>query len=427
MLHQTEHDTTNPQQGTPNKTNFSLRSADGASGHSYTAVRERNSKEERCPQNAFPFENRQQTPDDTLTTLIIREKTGKKVFNNPGKVTEALNKCNTLGKYIKDGACSILGRGSAMKVKVGLTSKGPVDYNNLTKLGEWDVQIWPVGTSKSPYYYGTISPVDVETKQEYILNKLEVLGGEGAIIKEVRRLRGEQVRLKFEGRLPNQVAIGNVSYTVTEHRLPPLQCYKCNKYGHGTLTCKGQARCNNCSRYHATYRCEYPPYCHLCSQEGHSPRSDHCQIHKEAVEIDNDVHNRKISIEEGKSKLQKLNPPAKTKIYTRNTVLNKYTTRAGQNRPPPQTTLIQDETPSTPSRPLSPNIATYNIPTQNRFALLDTEDYPPSQDPLIEHSYATALHTGQPQKQKTDKNQLRTQTTNKKEKSPPQKNNHKHR
>lgn len=89
---------------------------------------------------------------------------------------------------------------------------------------------------------GVITGIPTNVSEDQIKESVE-----GAKVIAVRRLKttwnGERcdslvVMLKFEEeRLPTNVYTGYMSYVVKPYVLPPLRCFKCQKYGHVAAVC----------------------------------------------------------------------------------------------------------------------------------------------------------------------------------------------
>ena len=71
-----------------------------------------------------------------------------------------------------------------------------------------------------------------------------------------------------------KICIGFQRYRVEKrYKLPPIQCFKCQKFGHTTLTCKSRINiCRKCSGSHTTKECtSLTLICALC--KGNHPAS----------------------------------------------------------------------------------------------------------------------------------------------------------
>lgn len=66
--------------------------------------------------------------------------------------------------------------------------------------------------------------------------------------------QNKSLRITFQGRLPERVVIGHISYLVQQYIIPIPKCYKCQIYGHGTMACKNKQGCSKCSEFNDTFK-----------------------------------------------------------------------------------------------------------------------------------------------------------------------------
>lgn len=85
--------------------------------------------------------------------------------------------------------------------------------------------------------------------------------------------------------LPETVEAGYVKIRVRPYIPNPRRCYTCQKFGHGSLSCRGKQTCARCSKTdHASEGCTAPPRCVNCSGD-HAAYSRSCQQWKKEKEI----------------------------------------------------------------------------------------------------------------------------------------------
>ncbi|KAI2664043.1 Nucleic-acid-binding protein from transposon X-element [Labeo rohita] len=87
-----------------------------------------------------------------------------------------------------------------------------------------------------------------------------------ARVNEVRRLKVNRngnmqdslsVMINFDQeKLPEKVYIGFMCYDVRLYIPPPIRCFKCQRYGHVAVVCKGKQRCGKCSGEHEYGKCQ---------------------------------------------------------------------------------------------------------------------------------------------------------------------------
>ncbi|XP_037774586.1 uncharacterized protein LOC119571266 [Penaeus monodon] len=158
-------------------------------------------------------------------------------FNNPIKLTNALNKSD-FQKYIIEDSLRVLGTGKAIRFEVHISKLKPL--NQIKKLGDWEIKCkQPVSSRNIGCSYGTIFPVEIDLTPDEIAEKIRIIGGNNIEIVEVTRIKKsnrdkenenkwiptKSLRLTFKGRLPEKVAIGHTSYSV-HHNFPHTKMFQ---------------------------------------------------------------------------------------------------------------------------------------------------------------------------------------------------------
>ena len=107
---------------------------------------------------------------------------------------------------------------------------------------------------------GVITGIPIYEDLEKI--KRSIPGGEVRRLKRLlRTVNGEKVEslsvlLEFQDLvLPDEIKIGYMSFPVRPYVPPPLRCYKCQRYGHIAMACKGKQRCAKCGGEHRFEDC----------------------------------------------------------------------------------------------------------------------------------------------------------------------------
>ena len=93
--------------------------------------------------------------------------------------------------------------------------------------------------------------------------------------------------LSFEtSRLPTHLLAGHLRYEVRVFIPNPLRCFKCQRFGHGTKTCRQSARCMMCGEPpHDGSGCTSPRTCLNCESSEHVANSTHCPTWKKEKEV----------------------------------------------------------------------------------------------------------------------------------------------
>lgn len=99
--------------------------------------------------------------------------------------------------------------------------------------------------------------------------------------------------------LPSKVSLGYMMYNVREYVPKPLRCFKCQRFGHTAINCKGKRRCARCGEDHDYEKCKrgVQPKCCNCGGD-HSVAYGGCEVMKRQVEIQQVRVQNKISYAE---------------------------------------------------------------------------------------------------------------------------------
>ena len=82
--------------------------------------------------------------------------------------------------------------------------------------------------------------------------------------------------------LPDTLVIGWLRKDVRVFVPNPLRCYKCQRFGHGSSTCRQTARCQKCGEApHEGSECTAPQLCLSCGSSDHLVSSSQCPVWKE--------------------------------------------------------------------------------------------------------------------------------------------------
>lgn len=98
----------------------------------------------------------------------------------------------------------------------------------------------------------------------------------------------ESVLLYFrpDRAMPQRILLGFTSHPVDEFFGPPVQCFRCRRYGHIANFCRGPIRCKVCAGAHNHKECtsRQNPRCANCGG-GHSAAFGGCPIKRAASTI----------------------------------------------------------------------------------------------------------------------------------------------
>lgn len=146
------------------------------------------------------------------------------------------------------------------------------------------------------------------------LSEQELLEGfEGQNVVNVQRIKirrdGKEISTKHviltfsTSVLPESVEAGYVKIPVRLYIPNPRRCYKCQRFGHGSLSCRGKAACPKCSLPdHSSDTCEAPLHCVNCMGE-HAAYSRLCPQWKKEKEIIALKYKENITFREARQRL----------------------------------------------------------------------------------------------------------------------------
>lgn len=104
--------------------------------------------------------------------------------------------------------------------------------------------------------------------------------------KEGKRYESLSILLTFEGKIPERVQLGFISYSVREFVPKPLRCFKCQRIGHVAAVCRGRMRCPKCGDEHEYDKCPDNAVRKCCNCGGpHSAAFGGCEVQLEAREV----------------------------------------------------------------------------------------------------------------------------------------------
>ena len=109
-------------------------------------------------------------------------------------------------------------------------------------------------------------------------------------------------------KLPERVKLGYTVVPVTMFIPNPLRCFKCQRFGHGQLACRGKPTCFRCGgEGHAGTDCSATPKCSNC-QGGHMASSKDCPLWKSEKQIVEIKHSKNISFRDARVLFNQINP-----------------------------------------------------------------------------------------------------------------------
>ena len=210
------------------------------------------------------------------------------IFPRPSQRIISINKA-FLAQYNPQSLTSVKTRDGTK-----LFVQNPKDYINLQKFvvaNDIPHVIFKLREDRSTKF--VIRNIDEQTLPVEILDELKRL--EFPILR-VAQLKSnnhggllpmflvEMTQSKKTDEFPKLRGLLNMSIRVEPYKAPtaPLQCFRCQRYGHGANSCNAMQRCVKCGMEHSAKGCEIPHElfkCALCG-ENHSASYKGCQIYK---------------------------------------------------------------------------------------------------------------------------------------------------
>ena len=243
--------------------------------------------------------------------VLIKFLDDKVRFTNPRELNVVLNK-SPFHKYMVQYSVRNLGNGNGCRLEVNDPNGKMPPVEEIKKVDTYDVRCWhPLEPTE---FLGKISPISTDVSIEYLYENLEVLNGEKAVITYLKRMRGSNgeptmtVIIGTEGVLPREVATDNVAFPVTRYVRPPLRCFKCHMFGHGTLTCQfSKRRCVRCGDFHENLQdCTKNYFCIFC-KGNHRYSSRECPVNIRAWDIEYRKNTNQIDIPKARKEFSELN------------------------------------------------------------------------------------------------------------------------
>lgn len=133
--------------------------------------------------------------------------------------------------------------------------------------------------------------------------------------KQVSFVDRQMVIVTFLGnKIPDTLKINLVRFTVDPYVHPVIQCFKCLRYGHTSVQCRGKPRCKTCGNEHNNDE-ECEKFCIHCNSNEHTSVSKECSIYIKQQNIKKTMAFENISFKEAEFVVEN---PSYAKISTNN-------------------------------------------------------------------------------------------------------------
>lgn len=179
--------------------------------------------------------------------------------------------------------------------------------SNLLAFGDVEVTVTPhrsMNTSR-----GVVSDEDLlNLSEEELLEgwqEQDVIKVQRITIKrDDKEIRTKHLILTFATSvLPESIETGYTKTRVRPYIPNPRRCFKCQRFGHGSQSCRGRLTCAKCSKQeHSSDNCTSPPHCANCDGE-HASYSRSCPTWKKEKDIITLKVKENISFQEARKRV----------------------------------------------------------------------------------------------------------------------------
>lgn len=178
--------------------------------------------------------------------------------------------------------------------------------------------------------------------------------------------------------LPETVEAGYVKIRVRPYIPNPRRCYTCQKFGHGSQSCRGKQTCAKCSKTdHVSESCTAPPHCVNCSGD-HAAYSRSCQQWKKEKEIIALKVKENISYPEARRRLAITHKIAYADVARQGAAPRAATVQSGTSLRGPEETSsapqVQTATPAAPQGNGGPKTANVSAAASRSAQLTNTTE-----------------------------------------------------
>ena len=264
------------------------------------------------------------------TKVLIRTETGKL---NPVRVQQQVS--DLLGRP----DVKIISRNNLLII----IAKNDVETTKLSLIKNLDGVAANAHVAAKPKYCIIGVPVNVDdetiklgTGCESATRIFKSIGGS--------KVASPVVILSFQGKVPDRVKLGYLSFKVKPFVREPIRCYKCNAYGHIAANCANKTKCPRCLGEHSLKECpnkEAEKRCATCNSTNHHTGQAACpqrKIEKDAIlrrATKNFTHVKSLTVAKNKVVSAETTPAPKVLTATPSSSLGKQAnapTKEHQNK-----------------------------------------------------------------------------------------------
>ena len=216
-----------------------------------------------------------------------------------------------------------------------------------------------------------------------------------------QRVRTNSVILSFaKAKVPEKINVGYERISVRPYVPLPMRCFKCQKFGHGSMRCKSiKTICGRCTGEHDSKDCKLTPKCMNCSGDHPSYDRNNCESYKLETEIITYKVNKDVSFPEARKHIMDTrgNTPVANVTYSAR-VVNKPTTcnvscQTNLSVPFDQTVsfLVQTSNISTNTSDESPTPSSQSSTSEPSNSLPSSVVVEATQQPKLDKNYTSNM------------------------------------
>lgn len=246
------------------------------------------------------------------TVILIKLKNeDSSVLSNPFLVNNLIMDSEFKQLNIEDIRLNKMRNIIAVEAKNELSYEITEQMTKITKLGPFDVQCEVPNSDK--FKYGVIQPISEDIDLDELKDKIN--NNNMIQIVKIDRLKKklnknwintQSIKLTIKkGNFPDNIKIGYLKFNIRPYVNEPMQCYRCQRLGHTSKSCKARfPRCMLCGESHTKDQCDSEKKkCANCYGE-HSANSKQCQIINEARKLEKLKANHKIDYETARNQMR---------------------------------------------------------------------------------------------------------------------------
>lgn len=248
-------------------------------------------------------------------TILIRfqpEEAGK-VINNPFLINKLITNSDFRYLPIKDIRPNKAQKLIAIEFKTELTEEKIGQLISITELGDYNVTCQIPNSDK--YIQGVISPIPTDISLDELR---EGINSENEItIVKIERLKrkvdtgwvdSQSVKITITNKiLPSSVMVNYMKFNIRPYTSDIMQCYKCQRIGHTSKSCKAKTRCMLCGEFHSKSECTSDRrYCVNCKGD-HPANSRFCEAIRKARDLEKFKSLHNLDYETARKELSQIN------------------------------------------------------------------------------------------------------------------------